>query len=105
MAQQVKDPVWSLLWFKFSPWPGNVHIPQARPKKKKKKKNQKKAQTIEVFPKHLVVLWGGAGKAVRDAGVVTVMVQFHPRTKKLPHSTSQKKKKKKKKKAKKYAAH
>ena len=37
MAQWVKDPVLSLLWRGFSPWPGNFHMPQAQPKKKKRK--------------------------------------------------------------------
>ena len=26
MAQQVKDLVWSLLWWGFDPWPGNSHV-------------------------------------------------------------------------------
>jgi len=26
------------LWHGFSPWPGNLHMPQMRPKKKEKKK-------------------------------------------------------------------
>ena len=38
MAQWVKDPVLSLLWRRFDPWPGNFHMPQARPKKKVKNK-------------------------------------------------------------------
>ena len=48
MAQQVKDPALSLqwlsllLWFWFSPWPGNVYMlwtcPHPRQKKKKEKK-------------------------------------------------------------------
>ena len=30
MAQQVKDPVLSLLWHGFNPWPGNFHrLPSA----------------------------------------------------------------------------
>ena len=38
VAQQVKDPMLllqqfgSLLWFEFSPWPGNFHMPPAQPK-------------------------------------------------------------------------
>ena len=27
----------SLLWRRFSPWPGNFHMPQVRPKKERKK--------------------------------------------------------------------
>ena len=40
MAQQVKDPVLSLLWFwlqpwlGFDPWPGNFHMLRVQPKKK-----------------------------------------------------------------------
>ena len=30
----VKDLVLSLLWFRSSPWPGNLHMPQAWKKKK-----------------------------------------------------------------------
>lgn len=43
MARQVKDVVlslqWlgSLLWHKFSPWPGNLCMLWVRPKNKKKK--------------------------------------------------------------------
>ena len=44
VAQQVKDPVFSLLWLRsflwqgFDPWPRNFHMPWAWPGKKKKKK-------------------------------------------------------------------
>ena len=31
----VKDPVLSLLWHRFSPWPANFHMPHMQPKKKK----------------------------------------------------------------------
>ena len=41
MVQQVKDPVLSLLCCVFYPWPGNICMPQALPKKKKKKKGKK----------------------------------------------------------------
>ena len=34
----VKDSVLSLLWLRFSPWPGSLHMLVAWPKKKKKKK-------------------------------------------------------------------
>ena len=37
-AQRVKDPVLSLLWERFDPWPGNFHMLECGPKKKKKKK-------------------------------------------------------------------
>ena len=33
MAQWVKDPVLSLLWHGFDPWPGNFCMPWAWPKK------------------------------------------------------------------------
>ena len=33
---EVEDPVLSLLWFRFIPWPGNFCTPLAQPKEKKK---------------------------------------------------------------------
>ena len=33
MGQQVKNPSLSLLWHRFSPWPGNFHMPWSWPKK------------------------------------------------------------------------
>ena len=39
VAQQGKDPVLSLLWHRFSPWPGNFCMVWVQPKKKKKKSN------------------------------------------------------------------
>ena len=49
MGQQVKDPALSLPWLGpllrsgFDPWPGNIHVPQAQPKKKEgKRKNKRK---------------------------------------------------------------
>ena len=47
MAQQVKDPVLSLLWFGsglwrgFDSWPGNFRTLQAQRGKKKKKKKKR----------------------------------------------------------------
>ena len=38
MAQQVKDPAWSLQWCRFHPWPRNFHMPLVQQKKKKKKR-------------------------------------------------------------------
>ena len=46
IAQQVEDPVLSLLWLGwllwpgFDSWPRNLHMSQAQPKKKKKKKEK-----------------------------------------------------------------
>ena len=46
MAQQVKDPAFSLqwlrplLWFRFDPWPENVRMPLAQPKKEKERKKK-----------------------------------------------------------------
>ena len=46
VAQQVKDPALSLkqlrslLWCRFDPWPGNLHMPQAQPKRKKNGNSQ-----------------------------------------------------------------
>ena len=33
VVKQVKDPVLSLLWHGFDPWPGKGHMPQAQQKK------------------------------------------------------------------------
>ena len=33
----VKDLTLSPLWYRFDPWPGNLHMLQVKPKKKKKK--------------------------------------------------------------------
>ena len=32
MALCVKDPVLSLPWHAFDPWPGNFHMPRVQPK-------------------------------------------------------------------------
>ena len=46
VAQEVKglalslQPLRSLLWCRFSPWPGSFHMLSAWPKKKKKKKTE-----------------------------------------------------------------
>ena len=37
VAQQVKDLLSSLLWYRFDPWPGNFHMSQVEQKKRKKK--------------------------------------------------------------------
>ena len=39
MAKWVKDPALPLLWKRFDPWPGNLCMMLAQPKKKKKPKN------------------------------------------------------------------
>ena len=43
MAQQVKDLVWSLLWWGFDPWPGNSHVEGTG---KKTVKRQKLGQSV-----------------------------------------------------------
>ena len=54
MAQWVKDsalsqqPLGSLLWRGFSPWPRNFHILQAWPKKEKRKKGMYLGETQEL---------------------------------------------------------
>ena len=42
VVQGIKDPPMSLqlLWLRFSPWPGNLHVLWARPRGKKKAKAQ-----------------------------------------------------------------
>ena len=47
MAQWVKDPVLSLLWRRFDPWPGNFCVPTAGQKKKKKKKKKRERERRE----------------------------------------------------------
>lgn len=53
MAQQVKDPVLSLLWLRsplghgFDPWPRNLHMPTGTAKKKKKKKKKRETEREE----------------------------------------------------------
>ena len=46
MAQGVKDPVLSLLWHRFGPWPRNFHLPQLCGLKKKKGKKKKEKNKI-----------------------------------------------------------
>ena len=55
LVQWVKDPAWlqlwcrSQLWLRFSPSPGNFHMPLGWPKKKKKKKKkERKARTYRI---------------------------------------------------------
>ena len=59
VAQQVKDPVLSLLWLSlllwvgFNPWPQNFCMPRTPPKtnkQKKKKKKKKKKGSKYIFP-------------------------------------------------------
>ena len=55
MAQQVKDMVLSLLWFRsvlwcgFSPWPGNFHMLWVWQKKKKKKKRKERKEKNFIY--------------------------------------------------------
>ena len=48
VAWWVKDPVLSLLWWGFDPWPGNFCMLQPWPKKKKKIKEKKRKKEEEV---------------------------------------------------------
>lgn len=41
MAYRIKDPVLSLLWNGFSPWPGNFHMLHVQPKKKKEEEKDR----------------------------------------------------------------
>ena len=58
MAQWVKDlallQLWHKLqlWFRFSPWPRNFHMPWVQPLKKKKKRKKKKRKKANA-----TVLW------------------------------------------------
>ena len=55
MAQQVKDLVlslkwlWSHLWHRLNPWPGNFHMWPEQPKKKKKTPKTKKQKNRYLF--------------------------------------------------------
>ena len=63
VAQQVKDPVlsllWlrSLLWHRFDPWPQNFCIPQVKQKKKKKIKKQKTKKPTSVHTHAYTYIW------------------------------------------------
>ena len=50
MTQPVKDVVLSLLWHRFDPWPGNLHMVPLQPKKKKKKKAQRILESFRFRP-------------------------------------------------------
>ena len=45
MAQWVKDPVLSLLWYKFDPWLGNFCLPRLQSKKPNKNKTNEPPPT------------------------------------------------------------
>lgn len=38
MAQQVKEPVSSLLWRSFDPWPGDFYVPKGAARERKRLK-------------------------------------------------------------------
>ena len=42
VVQWVKDPVLSLLWCGFFPWPENFHMPQVQHQKKKKEEEKER---------------------------------------------------------------
>ena len=54
VAQQVKDPVLSLLWLSlllwvgFNPWPQNFCMPRTPPKTNKQKKKKKKKKALNI---------------------------------------------------------
>ena len=80
MAHQVKDPVLSLLWLGFDPWPGNSHMLQAWQKKKKtNKKQNKKTQSqddaLSVLPKS--ASGSGASSSLQQPGVVATGGSLH----------------------------
>ena len=54
MVQQVKDPALSLLWCRFEPWPGNLYVPRARPKKKKKNPSFLRLNDAPLYIPHCV---------------------------------------------------
>ena len=68
MAQQVKDPVLSLLWRKFNPWLGNFACQgHCQKKKKKKKKKNHHSRTHMVYLCTLVLASESATNIVKDS--------------------------------------
>ena len=50
MAQQVKDPVLSLLRCGLNPWPRNFHMAWVQPKKSKAESGEKKKKKKKQLP-------------------------------------------------------
>ena len=48
MAQQVKDPVLSLLWHRFDPWPGKFPHAMGMTKERKKEKEKKGKKVVPI---------------------------------------------------------
>ena len=58
-SQWVKDPASQRLQLRFDPWPGNLHVPQKRPKKwQKDQKTNKQKQTKKNFTEKVVWFLG-----------------------------------------------
>ena len=56
VAQQVEDPVLTLLWCEFDPWP-NFKMPWARKKEKKDKKEKKEKKRKKRKKEMCVPAW------------------------------------------------
>ena len=57
MAQQVKDPVLSLLWRGFDPWPRNLHVLQTQPKTKTKTKTKPSSTPPQKQNLQMMIQW------------------------------------------------
>ena len=54
----LKDLTWSLLWFGFNPWSGNLHMPQVWPKQTKKNMETEAKRVVEKPKKtHTAVIY------------------------------------------------
>ena len=58
MAQWVKDPALSLqlLWCRFSPWPGYVHMLRAQTKQKTNKTNEEGKKSMPIGVSALLIV-------------------------------------------------
>ena len=44
MAQQVKDPASSLLWLRFSPWPGKFYMLWVKDRERERERERERAR-------------------------------------------------------------
>ena len=56
MAEQVKDPVLSLLGLRFNPWPGNFCMLEVRQNQKPKNKSQRQIVEFPLWRSGLMIL-------------------------------------------------
>ena len=46
----VKDSAWSLIWFRFHPWPENVYMPWRSKKGTRNRKKKRKKKDLSLLP-------------------------------------------------------